>query len=168
MAAQLAGRQEESEDSHKHLVELSREFKKNVPEVSGRARNISVCMWCSSSQFHAGFLDLTWDGYQVWVQVLSIIFFVWPSYVLLFVCCSFHFLSVFSCLNSSPSHISELLEPINWSVNAMWLIILEQLENDIMTKLTGWFWHFCMLCKYIYLHISIFYIFIVIYTHLFM
>uniref|UniRef100_A0A671RQP5 Cux N-terminal domain-containing protein n=1 Tax=Sinocyclocheilus anshuiensis TaxID=1608454 RepID=A0A671RQP5_9TELE len=33
VAAQLAGRQEESEDSHKHLVELSREFKKNVPEV---------------------------------------------------------------------------------------------------------------------------------------
>ncbi|XP_059360232.1 homeobox protein cut-like 2 isoform X3 [Carassius carassius] len=32
VAAQLAGRQEESEDSHKHLVELSREFKKNVPE----------------------------------------------------------------------------------------------------------------------------------------
>ncbi|KAA0714417.1 Homeobox protein cut-like 2 Homeobox protein cux-2 [Triplophysa tibetana] len=36
VAAQLAGRQEESEDSHKHLVELSREFKKNVPEVSVR------------------------------------------------------------------------------------------------------------------------------------
>ncbi|XP_076859572.1 homeobox protein cut-like 2 isoform X2 [Brachyhypopomus gauderio] len=32
VAAQLAGRQEESEHSHKHLVELSREFKKNVPE----------------------------------------------------------------------------------------------------------------------------------------
>ncbi|XP_051964173.1 homeobox protein cut-like 2 [Xyrauchen texanus] len=32
VAAQLAGRQEESEDCHKHLVELSREFKKNVPE----------------------------------------------------------------------------------------------------------------------------------------
>lgn len=44
MAAQLAGRQEESEDSHKHLVELSREFKKNVPEVSGRERNGSVCV----------------------------------------------------------------------------------------------------------------------------
>uniref|UniRef100_A0AAY4D0N5 Homeobox protein cut-like n=1 Tax=Denticeps clupeoides TaxID=299321 RepID=A0AAY4D0N5_9TELE len=34
VAAQLAGRQEESEHSHKHLVELSREFKRNVPEVS--------------------------------------------------------------------------------------------------------------------------------------
>ncbi|XP_030623639.1 homeobox protein cut-like 2 [Chanos chanos] len=32
VAAQLAGRQEESEHSHKHLAELSREFKKNVPE----------------------------------------------------------------------------------------------------------------------------------------
>ncbi|XP_028851166.1 homeobox protein cut-like 2 isoform X2 [Denticeps clupeoides] len=32
VAAQLAGRQEESEHSHKHLVELSREFKRNVPE----------------------------------------------------------------------------------------------------------------------------------------
>ncbi|KAK1800989.1 hypothetical protein P4O66_004734 [Electrophorus voltai] len=32
VAAQLAERQEESEHSHKHLVELSREFKKNVPE----------------------------------------------------------------------------------------------------------------------------------------
>ncbi|XP_051524291.1 homeobox protein cut-like 2 [Myxocyprinus asiaticus] len=32
VAAQLAGRQEVSEDCHKHLVELSREFKKNVPE----------------------------------------------------------------------------------------------------------------------------------------
>lgn len=34
MASELAGRQEESEHSHKHLVELSREFKRNVPEVS--------------------------------------------------------------------------------------------------------------------------------------
>lgn len=42
MAAQLAGRQEESEDSHKHLVELSREFKKNVPEV--REREIFKCV----------------------------------------------------------------------------------------------------------------------------
>ncbi|XP_027023267.1 homeobox protein cut-like 2 isoform X2 [Tachysurus fulvidraco] len=32
VAAQLAGRQEESEHSHKHVLELSREFKKNVPE----------------------------------------------------------------------------------------------------------------------------------------
>ncbi|XP_033828595.1 homeobox protein cut-like 2 [Periophthalmus magnuspinnatus] len=32
VASELAGRQEESEHSHKHLVELSREFKKNVPE----------------------------------------------------------------------------------------------------------------------------------------
>ncbi|KAK7933244.1 hypothetical protein WMY93_004140 [Mugilogobius chulae] len=32
VASELAGRQEESEDSHKHLLELSREFKKNVPE----------------------------------------------------------------------------------------------------------------------------------------
>uniref|UniRef100_A0AAV2MT01 Homeobox protein cut-like n=1 Tax=Knipowitschia caucasica TaxID=637954 RepID=A0AAV2MT01_KNICA len=32
VASELAGRQEESEDSHKHLVELSREFKRNVPE----------------------------------------------------------------------------------------------------------------------------------------
>uniref|UniRef100_A0A3Q4H2N4 Cux N-terminal domain-containing protein n=3 Tax=Pseudocrenilabrinae TaxID=318546 RepID=A0A3Q4H2N4_NEOBR len=32
-ASELAGRQEESEHSHKHLVELSREFKRNVPEV---------------------------------------------------------------------------------------------------------------------------------------
>ncbi|XP_005940618.1 homeobox protein cut-like 2 isoform X1 [Haplochromis burtoni] len=31
-ASELAGRQEESEHSHKHLVELSREFKRNVPE----------------------------------------------------------------------------------------------------------------------------------------
>lgn len=33
MASELAARQEESEHSHKHLIELSREFKKNVPEV---------------------------------------------------------------------------------------------------------------------------------------
>ncbi|KAF5905347.1 homeobox protein cut-like 2, partial [Clarias magur] len=32
VAAQLAGRQEESEHSQKHVLELSREFKKNVPE----------------------------------------------------------------------------------------------------------------------------------------
>ncbi|XP_041756744.2 homeobox protein cut-like 2 isoform X2 [Coregonus clupeaformis] len=32
VASELAGRQEESEHSHKHLVELSREFKRNVPE----------------------------------------------------------------------------------------------------------------------------------------
>ncbi|XP_071210262.1 homeobox protein cut-like 2 isoform X6 [Salvelinus alpinus] len=32
IASELAGRQEESEHSHKHLVELSREFKRNVPE----------------------------------------------------------------------------------------------------------------------------------------
>ncbi|XP_074493169.1 homeobox protein cut-like 2 isoform X1 [Sebastes fasciatus] len=32
VASDLAGRQEESEHSHKHLVELSREFKRNVPE----------------------------------------------------------------------------------------------------------------------------------------
>uniref|UniRef100_A0A3P8VWS0 Cux N-terminal domain-containing protein n=1 Tax=Cynoglossus semilaevis TaxID=244447 RepID=A0A3P8VWS0_CYNSE len=34
LASKLAGRQEESEHSHKHLVELSREFKRNVPEVT--------------------------------------------------------------------------------------------------------------------------------------
>lgn len=34
VASELASRQEESEHSHKHLVELSREFKRNVPEVS--------------------------------------------------------------------------------------------------------------------------------------
>ncbi|XP_067395640.1 homeobox protein cut-like 2 isoform X2 [Emydura macquarii macquarii] len=33
VASELAARQEESEHSHKHLIELSREFKKNVPEV---------------------------------------------------------------------------------------------------------------------------------------
>lgn len=33
IASELAARQEESEQSHKHLIELSREFKKNVPEV---------------------------------------------------------------------------------------------------------------------------------------
>ncbi|KAM8864940.1 homeobox protein cut-like 2 [Synchiropus picturatus] len=32
VASELAGRQEEREHSHKHLVELSREFKRNVPE----------------------------------------------------------------------------------------------------------------------------------------
>ncbi|KAJ7994090.1 hypothetical protein DPEC_G00262320 [Dallia pectoralis] len=32
VASELAGRQEESEHSHKQLVELSREFKRNVPE----------------------------------------------------------------------------------------------------------------------------------------
>ncbi|CAG02481.1 unnamed protein product [Tetraodon nigroviridis] len=32
VASELAGRQEESEHSHKHLLELSREFKRNVPE----------------------------------------------------------------------------------------------------------------------------------------
>ncbi|XP_035234402.1 homeobox protein cut-like 2 isoform X3 [Anguilla anguilla] len=32
VASELAGRQEESEVSHKHLLELSREFKRNVPE----------------------------------------------------------------------------------------------------------------------------------------
>ncbi|XP_070690197.1 homeobox protein cut-like 2 [Pempheris klunzingeri] len=32
VASELAGRQEESEHSNKHLVELSREFKRNVPE----------------------------------------------------------------------------------------------------------------------------------------
>ncbi|KAI1900709.1 hypothetical protein AGOR_G00052690 [Albula goreensis] len=32
VASELAGRQEESEISHKHLLELSREFKRNVPE----------------------------------------------------------------------------------------------------------------------------------------
>uniref|UniRef100_A0A4W5QQK9 Cux N-terminal domain-containing protein n=1 Tax=Hucho hucho TaxID=62062 RepID=A0A4W5QQK9_9TELE len=34
IASELAGRQEESEHSHKHLVELSREFKRNVPEYN--------------------------------------------------------------------------------------------------------------------------------------
>ncbi|KAJ8414742.1 hypothetical protein AAFF_G00022650 [Aldrovandia affinis] len=33
VASELAGRQEESEISHKHLLELSREFKRNVPET---------------------------------------------------------------------------------------------------------------------------------------
>ncbi|XP_053555731.1 homeobox protein cut-like 2, partial [Bombina bombina] len=32
LASELAARQEESEHSHKRLIELSREFKKNVPE----------------------------------------------------------------------------------------------------------------------------------------
>ncbi|XP_060699594.1 homeobox protein cut-like 2 isoform X3 [Hemiscyllium ocellatum] len=32
VASELAARQEESEQSHKHLIELSREFKRNVPE----------------------------------------------------------------------------------------------------------------------------------------
>ncbi|XP_074868553.1 homeobox protein cut-like 2 [Carettochelys insculpta] len=32
VASELAARQEESEHSHKHLIELSREFKKNVPQ----------------------------------------------------------------------------------------------------------------------------------------
>ncbi|KAJ4919400.1 hypothetical protein JOQ06_018498, partial [Pogonophryne albipinna] len=32
VASELAGRQEESEHSHKNLLELSREFKRNVPE----------------------------------------------------------------------------------------------------------------------------------------
>ncbi|XP_078083577.1 homeobox protein cut-like 2 isoform X2 [Mustelus asterias] len=32
IASELATRQEESEQSHKHLIELSREFKRNVPE----------------------------------------------------------------------------------------------------------------------------------------
>ncbi|XP_061841976.1 homeobox protein cut-like 2 isoform X1 [Nerophis lumbriciformis] len=32
VASELAGRQEESEDSHRHLVDLSREFRRNVPE----------------------------------------------------------------------------------------------------------------------------------------
>ncbi|KAL4660353.1 homeobox protein cut-like 2 isoform X1 [Arapaima gigas] len=32
VASELAGRQEESDHSHKHLVELSREFRRNVPE----------------------------------------------------------------------------------------------------------------------------------------
>ncbi|XP_061674012.1 homeobox protein cut-like 2 isoform X1 [Syngnathoides biaculeatus] len=32
VASELAGRQEESEHSHKHLLELSREFRRNVPE----------------------------------------------------------------------------------------------------------------------------------------
>ncbi|XP_069070953.1 homeobox protein cut-like 2 isoform X1 [Pleurodeles waltl] len=32
VASELAARQEEGEHSHKHLIELSREFKKNVPE----------------------------------------------------------------------------------------------------------------------------------------
>ncbi|XP_058889205.1 homeobox protein cut-like 2 [Acipenser ruthenus] len=32
VASELAARQEESEHSHKHLIELSREFKRNVPE----------------------------------------------------------------------------------------------------------------------------------------
>lgn len=34
VASELAARQEESEHSHKHLIELSQEFKRNVPEVS--------------------------------------------------------------------------------------------------------------------------------------
>lgn len=33
VASELAAQREESEQSHKHLIELSREFKKNVPEV---------------------------------------------------------------------------------------------------------------------------------------
>ncbi|XP_045880837.1 homeobox protein cut-like 2 isoform X4 [Meles meles] len=33
VASELSARQEESEHSHKHLIELRREFKKNVPEV---------------------------------------------------------------------------------------------------------------------------------------
>ncbi|XP_027713194.1 homeobox protein cut-like 2 isoform X4 [Vombatus ursinus] len=33
VASELASRQEESQNSHKHLIELRREFKKNVPEV---------------------------------------------------------------------------------------------------------------------------------------
>ncbi|ETE71610.1 Homeobox protein cut-like 2, partial [Ophiophagus hannah] len=32
VASELAARQEESEHSHKHLIELSQEFKRNVPE----------------------------------------------------------------------------------------------------------------------------------------
>ncbi|CAH2295907.1 homeobox cut-like 2, partial [Pelobates cultripes] len=32
LASELAARQEESEHSHKRLIEISREFKKNVPE----------------------------------------------------------------------------------------------------------------------------------------
>jgi len=32
VASELSARQEESEHSHKHLIELRREFKKNVPE----------------------------------------------------------------------------------------------------------------------------------------
>uniref|UniRef100_A0A3Q2Z2A2 Cux N-terminal domain-containing protein n=1 Tax=Hippocampus comes TaxID=109280 RepID=A0A3Q2Z2A2_HIPCM len=32
VASELAGRQEESEHSHKHLLELNREFRRNVPE----------------------------------------------------------------------------------------------------------------------------------------
>src|SRR4029434_1276050 len=41
VAAQLSGRQEECEHSHRHLLELSREFKKNVPEV--RRESLCVC-----------------------------------------------------------------------------------------------------------------------------
>lgn len=45
MAAQLAGRQEESEHSHKHVLELSRAFKKNVPEVSLEAFGCFSCLF---------------------------------------------------------------------------------------------------------------------------
>lgn len=58
MASELAGRQEESEHSHKHLVELSREFKRNVPEVSPPIPNppllpppVLLNPPCSSSTF---------------------------------------------------------------------------------------------------------------------
>lgn len=44
VASELAGRQEESEHSHKHLVELSREFRRNVPEVSRAGRAIFLVL----------------------------------------------------------------------------------------------------------------------------
>lgn len=51
VASELAAQREESEQSHKHLIELSREFKKNVPEVqyicryriNSAGRRISLC-----------------------------------------------------------------------------------------------------------------------------
>jgi len=101
VAAQLAGRQEESEDSHKHLVELSREFKKNVPEVSERwfsvFRDVHLVSFMLIDPFKVSRLDIS-----------AITFSLFD----LFVCSSPHFLPSFSSLNSSSSHISKLFEPI--------------------------------------------------------
>uniref|UniRef100_A0AAY5F1D9 Homeobox protein cut-like n=1 Tax=Electrophorus electricus TaxID=8005 RepID=A0AAY5F1D9_ELEEL len=62
VAAQLAERQEESEHSHKHLVELSREFKKNVPEVRGpvcvRVRGCVVALSQRSREAETAFLGV--------------------------------------------------------------------------------------------------------------
>ncbi|GAA6105887.1 homeobox protein cut-like 2 isoform X1 [Tachysurus ichikawai] len=65
VAAQLAGRQEESEHSHKHVLELSREFKKNVPEeVREMVAPVLKSFQAQVSQSNAHFTTVHFTGHD--------------------------------------------------------------------------------------------------------